>query len=68
MSCPKCNGPTESGFIPDIGHAGYHFLSSFTKGEPEKSFLSGYKPKGQQIPLTAVRCTKCGYVELYAKP
>lgn len=67
-TCPKCQGATETGFVPDASY-GAVLLSNWTEGAPEKNWLQSVKLKGRrQIPLTAERCTKCGYVEIYARP
>jgi hypothetical protein len=65
-TCPKCQGTIESGFIPDASY-GAVLICNWTEGEPVKNFLGSLKIKGKrQIPLTANRCTRCGFVELYA--
>ena len=67
-NCPKCQGAMETGFIPDASY-GAILLSNWTEGAAEKNFLQSIKLKGRrQIPLTAERCTQCGFVELYARP
>lgn len=67
MPCTKCNGDTVEGFIPDQAY-GAVARASFVDGDPEKSFWRGIKLEpGKMMPLSAVRCTRCGYVELYAK-
>jgi hypothetical protein len=42
----------------------------WSRGDPEpRRFIGGIKwEKGEQIPLTAYRCTSCGFVEFYARP
>ena len=65
--CPKCQRKMEPGHIPDMGH-GIILQSSWTQGPPERRrYLGGIKyNKKAQVPIIAYRCTRCGYVELYA--
>ncbi|MBV8837072.1 MAG: hypothetical protein JO000_11070 [Alphaproteobacteria bacterium] len=66
-TCPKCQGAMEAGFVPDYSY-GAILQAKWTEGAPEKSFLGNMKIKGRrQIALAADRCTRCGYVELYAR-
>jgi len=54
--------------MPDATY-GALLQANWTEGVPEKNFLGGLKVKGRrQIALTAERCTRCGYIELYARP
>jgi hypothetical protein len=40
--------------------------ATWVEGEPEKSFWSGTKTKGKrQLPVAALRCPRCGRIELY---
>jgi hypothetical protein len=57
----------ERGHVPDSAH-GQVNLASWLSGPPQhQRFFGGIKPRyKEQIPLTAFRCTGCGYVELYA--
>jgi predicted nucleic-acid-binding Zn-ribbon protein len=67
LVCPKCSGRMESGHLPDTGY-GQVLQSSWAPGEPVvRRFVGGIKsnPK-EQLPITALRCSKCGYLELYA--
>jgi hypothetical protein len=67
--CPKCQSAMELGYIPDFSYAAV-LRTKWTEGEPEKNFLgSSLKLKGKrQIEITTDRCTKCGYLESYARP
>ena len=65
--CPKCQGTLEQGFVPDMGYAAV-FPMRWQAGRPEKNFLGSVKTMGRrQIPVTAHRCTKCGFLEFYAR-
>ena len=57
----------ERGHIPDVGH-GQVVLSSWAPGEPVRQrFFGGIKYRSKAVlPITAYRCTGCGYIELYA--
>lgn len=66
-SCPKCNGSMTEGFVIDQGYGTAH-VSTFQEGEPRRSFWLGLKQdKDKQVPITSLRCGRCGYLELYAK-
>ncbi|HMK80735.1 MAG TPA: hypothetical protein VK438_13855 [Xanthobacteraceae bacterium] len=66
-TCPKCQGAMESGFVPDYSYATI-LPQRWTEGPVNKSFLGNLKVKGRrQLPVTADRCTKCGYLEFYAR-
>ena len=68
MACEKCLAETVEGFIPDQAY-GAIARASFVDGQPEKSLWRGIKldPKKMR-PIAATRCTKCGRIELFAKP
>jgi hypothetical protein len=55
------------GFVLDHAH-GAQTVGTWGAGQPQKSFWTGIKSPSQQIPLSAYRCSNCGYVELYARP
>jgi hypothetical protein len=64
--CPKCQGHMEQGFVPDATYGGFT-LGNWTEGAPEKSFWKGLKITGRrQFPLSADRCTNCGFIEWFA--
>lgn len=67
ISCGKCAGLMEEGFIPDFGH--YEFVRPvrWIEGKPEKSFWTGTNiDDRREANITAYRCRECGYVEFYA--
>jgi hypothetical protein len=64
--CPKCQGSMQEGFIPDHSH-GAVLLTSWVEGEPVKNFFGSVKQRGRTTkPITASRCSVCGFLELYA--
>ena len=67
MQCPKCQTRMDEGFIKDEGY-GHVLPSKWVEGSPEKSFWLGTKTAGKkQVQVSTFRCTKCGYLESYAR-
>src|SRR5271170_6266458 len=64
-SCSKCGGRLEKGFILDHTGASYAHRSSWTPGDPKKTFWSGLDITNA-VPVDTFRCTSCGYLESYA--
>ncbi len=65
-SCSRCGASLEPGFIRDKTDHGVERLR-WVEGRPERGFLGGVKLRGrQQRDLQALRCSSCGYIELYA--
>lgn len=65
--CPKCRSRMEEGFIQD-SYQHQVKTTRWIEGAPEKSFFQGIKTRGKrQFPLTVYRCTRCGYLESYAR-
>ena len=66
--CPKCQRRMEAGHIPDVGY-GVILQSTWTSAAVERRRIFGgikYN-KRQQVPITAYRCSRCGFLELYAE-
>jgi hypothetical protein len=64
MTCPKCGSPMTTGFLLDMKDSAK--VTEWVEGAPEKSFW-GLKLKGRRrFPVTADRCERCGFLELYA--
>ena len=56
------------GFVVDHGDYGAAHVSTYQSGAPRKSFWTGLKQsKEHQLPITTLRCGRCGYLESYAK-
>jgi Domain of unknown function (DUF6487) len=67
LSCPKCHGAMEEGFVADQTYGGVR-VSKWVEGAPKKSFWSGTKTQGkEQVQIRTYRCTGCGYLESYAR-
>jgi hypothetical protein len=57
----------ESGLIPDFSYGSVLQLK-WVEGQPEKGLVGNLKTKGKrQFFISADRCTRCGYLDLYAK-
>ena len=72
-SCSECGSAMEDGFIPDLAHTQIAQLAWYS-GIPEQARFLGMKGYGvkidmkEMVKITARRCTKCGFLKLYAKP
>ena len=63
MTCPKCKGQMESGYVRDYWGANSMSPAMWSPtGEKQHLFSTG-----KQTKITANRCSNCGYLELYAK-
>ncbi len=65
--CPKCEAEMERGYLLDEGNSGRHRPARWEAGLPttRMNWFGGLNKAGKTI--TAYRCTKCGYLELYAR-
>jgi hypothetical protein len=67
--CPRCRGSMQEGFTVDRGHGDRRRIPAWTAGPPEKSWFLGIRTKGREsYPVTTYRCSRCGYLESYARP
>ena len=64
--CPKCNGRMEEGFTADHGHGAYH-VAAWLRGKPDRRWWGLKVQKKQLLTIQTFRCTRCGYLENYAK-
>ncbi|SOD03252.1 hypothetical protein SAMN05216486_1094 [bacterium JGI 053] len=65
MTCPKCGSPMTTGYLLDQGQ--HVKVTEWIEGAPEKSFWTGLNLKQRRrFPVTADRCERCGFLELYA--
>ena len=75
MSCPKCNGEMDQGFVIDNTY-GAALVSQWMKGPPKAAKFFGKvlativkTPKpADLIPIGTFRCSACGFLESYARP
>lgn len=69
MRCPKCGGELRQGFIFDHHGGGKRLVDTWVEGAPEKAYWRITKATADQcIPVGVFRCTKCGFLESYARP
>jgi predicted nucleic-acid-binding Zn-ribbon protein len=75
FECPKCRSRMEEGFIEEVTRNAIR-AAKWIEGPPEERYLFGLKTtpfiglntKGKrQYEVTTYRCTRCGYLELYAR-
>jgi hypothetical protein len=59
MTCPKCNGEMEEGFV-----AGPRVVEWIEGPLPKSTSLGA---NGKQIPVRTFHCKECGFLESYAK-
>ena len=55
------------GFMVDRGNANAVLVSTWAAGAPAKSFWRGTKVE-EEIPVGVFRCSRCGFLEAYARP
>lgn len=76
--CPKCSGQMEFGILVDNTHShgsellvrGRERVLEWLRGWPKKSWfdLSFKAEGGDRLQVATLRCTRCGYLDLYAVP
>ncbi len=66
IKCLRCGVDMDPGYLADGGHGINSEVAKWVAGAPDVRWY-GVKMKGHdQIPLSAYRCAKCGYVEFRA--
>ena len=66
--CPKCQGSMVEGVVVDNSY-GTRGVSSWLEGTPVKSIWVGLKLGGKKpIDIATFRCTRCFYLESFARP
>jgi hypothetical protein len=67
LACPVCGGAFEDGFMLDFGYWKYQYVSRWVEGAPEM-MMSGVPAfdDRRNFAIDALRCTKCGYLSLFA--
>jgi hypothetical protein len=64
--CPKCNAAMERGFVVDYSY-GARLVSTWIEGVPLTKLFGGAQVKNRRaMEITANRCTKCGFLEMFA--
>jgi hypothetical protein len=67
VTCIRCQGTMEPGYIVDEGHGGSREVAKWIGGQPERSIWTGLKTRGKdKLEVTTYRCRRCGYLESYA--
>lgn len=72
-TCVACGcGQLELGFIPDVGDSYVNFVLGWYAGNPKDNTFLGMKTGGvssdsERQPVTAYRCTDCGFLHLYVE-
>lgn len=65
--CPKCNSLMNEGFVLDYRHNS-RVQQSWVEGLPERYFWGSLKLRGRhRLPVVSNRCSRCGYLESYAR-
>ena len=63
----RTGASTESGFIMDVADNSRN-IATWIQGTPVKSHWHGLTIKGKQSrEIETMRCTACGFLELYAR-
>lgn len=67
-TCGKCGGPTEFGILIDEVHGHREGVLEWVRGLPKRSWVTGrFVSRGRdRLQIATVRCTQCGFVEIYA--
>ena len=66
-NCPKCQGSMSVGFILDATDS-WSKVTSWVEGAPVRSMWAGVKlGKKAKYEIQTWRCTRCGFLENYAK-
>ena len=55
------------GFILDQGDYGSQAVPTWHGGKPRKSLWTGVKKGEPQFDVRTLRCSRCGFLESYAK-
>ena len=64
--CVSCGKRLEDGFLLDHRH-GANYAGSWVGGPAEKTWWGGVRLRGRRrLDASALRCTGCGLVHLYA--
>ena len=65
--CPKCEGRMQEGYMADHGHGGGFHQPAWHPEAADKRWWGLKVDKKRLKPVTTFRCTRCGYLENYAK-
>ena len=66
IPCPRCQAFMLPGFVADATYGG-NVQEKWVPGAPRTNFWRGLQVDDKQaLPVTTLRCPKCGYLESYA--
>jgi len=65
-SCPKCQASMEEGFIL-ADRDTYRRPTGWVAGPPRRQLFLGLKLPHKPIDIQSWRCSRCGFLEHYAK-
>ena len=69
IECLRCKTAMLPGFIADMNASSFSVQEKWSPGEPVVSFWTGlHVDKKKAIPVSTLRCPKCGMLESYANP
>jgi hypothetical protein len=66
IECCKCQTPMQPGYLMEKGHGNKHSITTWARGQPQKSFWMGLKSPQEKLETRTYRCPRCGYLETYA--
>lgn len=66
VDCLRCHTPMQPGYILDRHYGGWT-EERWSPGEVQPHWWGIEKPK-TAVPVTTMRCPKCGALESYARP
>jgi hypothetical protein len=66
IDCLRCHTPMEEGFVADQAYGGW-VEERWSAGRPDMHWWGMERPK-DRIPVTTMRCPRCGALESFARP
>ncbi|HYJ79732.1 MAG TPA: hypothetical protein VEW03_09040 [Longimicrobiaceae bacterium] len=64
VACPKCGSSMAAGYLLSKGSSEVA-VSDWVEGLPDKRWWGLNLKNRTRIPITALRCNRCGFLELY---
>ncbi|HEX5178530.1 MAG TPA: hypothetical protein VFW04_04320 [Gemmatimonadaceae bacterium] len=66
IECLRCHTPMEPGFVADRTYGGW-VEERWAPGRPDLHWWGMAEPTGR-LPVTTLRCPRCGALESFAPP
>lgn len=66
LTCPECQGTMVPGTMVDRADLNMATQAEWVEGPLTRSFWTGAAKNDVRLEVTAYRCSKCGYLKLYA--